>query len=98
MWEFVTDSKQSDPTVFLAEEGEKSNAAIVQNLKDGAKDEVEWKARLADLQEKGFEPEIVFLDVGLVTELNDANRRNFLDLFTAIAHFDGYRAGQLMVE
>jgi aarF domain-containing kinase len=30
--------------------------------------------------------------------LNAVNRRNFLDLFKAVAEFDGYRAGQLMVE
>ncbi|RMJ26887.1 Ubiquinone biosynthesis protein [Aspergillus sp. HF37] len=34
----------------------------------------------------------------LATQLNDTNRRNFLDLFRAVAEFDGYRAGHLMVE
>jgi len=33
-----------------------------------------------------------------VTELNDVNRANFLDLFKAVAEFDGYKAGLLMVE
>ena len=33
-----------------------------------------------------------------MTALNATNRRNFLDLFKAIAEFDGYRAGHLMVE
>jgi aarF domain-containing kinase len=33
-----------------------------------------------------------------VTQLNETNRRNFLDLFRAVAEFDGFRAGQLMVE
>ncbi|KAH8119850.1 hypothetical protein DFH11DRAFT_1685326 [Phellopilus nigrolimitatus] len=50
------------------------------------------------LSEQGYLPEIVFLDAGLVTTLNDTNRRNFLELFRAIAEFDGYRAGQLMVQ
>ncbi|KAG5220052.1 ubiquinone biosynthesis protein [Salix suchowensis] len=35
---------------------------------------------------------------GLVTTLDDKNRANFLELFRAIAEFDGYGAGQLMVE
>jgi aarF domain-containing kinase len=34
----------------------------------------------------------------LVTELNGKNRANFLDLFKAVAEFDGYKAGHLMVE
>lgn len=47
---------------------------------------------------EGYLPEIVFIDAGLVTTLDSTSRRNFLDLFRAIAEFDGYRAGQLMVE
>src|SRR6185436_8986650 len=39
-----------------------------------------------------------FVDAGLISELNEINRRNFLDLFRAIAEFDGYRAGKLMIE
>ncbi|KAK9479650.1 ABC1 family-domain-containing protein [Lipomyces japonicus] len=61
-------------------------------------DSQQFRAELASLQKHGYKPQVVFLDAGLVTELNDLNRRNFLDLFTAIALFDGYRAGQLMVE
>jgi len=56
------------------------------------------REELAKLKEEGYSPSLVFLDAGLVTELNDVNRRNFLDLFRAIAEFDGYRTGQLMVE
>ena len=33
-----------------------------------------------------------------MTTLNTLNRKNFLDLFRAVAEFDGYRAGILMVE
>jgi aarF domain-containing kinase len=33
-----------------------------------------------------------------VTELDERNRRNFIDLFKAISAFDGYRVGELMVE
>jgi aarF domain-containing kinase len=56
------------------------------------------REELAKLKEEGYSPRLVFLDTGLVTELNDVNRRNFLDLFRAIAEFDGYRTGQLMVQ
>ncbi len=47
---------------------------------------------------EGFRPQLIFIDTGLVTELNTTNRRNFLDLFRAVAEFDGYKAGHLMCE
>ncbi|KAI8144427.1 hypothetical protein BJV82DRAFT_667634 [Fennellomyces sp. T-0311] len=58
----------------------------------------EMQKELEALEEEGYYPRLVFLDAGLVNELNDVNRRNFLDLFQAIAQFDGYQAGELMVE
>lgn len=57
-----------------------------------------WQTELRTSSEQGYIPEIVFIDAGLVTTLNATNRKNFLDLFRAVAEFDGYRAGQLMVE
>ncbi|KAG6914635.1 hypothetical protein DXG01_016196 [Tephrocybe rancida] len=57
-----------------------------------------WSAELISLHKEGFIPEIVFIDAGLVTTLDATNRKNFLDLFRAVAEFDGYRTGQLMVE
>ncbi|KAJ7293143.1 hypothetical protein C8J57DRAFT_17151 [Mycena rebaudengoi] len=57
-----------------------------------------WRAKLGELGQAGYVPEIVFIDAGLVTTLSDVNRKNFLDLFRAMAEFDGYRTGQLMVE
>ncbi|KAI8075495.1 uncharacterized protein B0P05DRAFT_588526 [Gilbertella persicaria] len=53
---------------------------------------------LEQLKKEGYSPRLVFIDLGLVNELNAVNRRNFLDLFGAIAQFDGYRTGELMVE
>ncbi|KIM24111.1 hypothetical protein M408DRAFT_332002 [Serendipita vermifera MAFF 305830] len=64
---------------------------------DRAKAQEEWKAELSRLEREGYQPELVFLDAGLVTTLSETNRRNFLELFRAIASFDGYRAGQLMI-
>jgi aarF domain-containing kinase len=58
----------------------------------------EWSAQLQQIDQEGYRPQLIFIDTGLVTELNSVNRKNFLDLFKAIAEFDGYRAGQLMVE
>ncbi|KAI7906313.1 ABC1 family-domain-containing protein [Cokeromyces recurvatus] len=61
-------------------------------------DPVAIQQELEQLEQEGYAPRLVFIDTGLVNELNEVNRRNFLDLFQAIAHFDGYRAGELMVE
>ncbi|KAJ2778383.1 hypothetical protein H4R18_004632 [Coemansia javaensis] len=46
----------------------------------------------------GFTASLVFLDCGLVTSLDRASQRNFIDLFEAVCTFDGERAGRLMVE
>ncbi|CAG8822026.1 21388_t:CDS:1, partial [Dentiscutata erythropus] len=57
-----------------------------------------WKNELIKLCNEGYQPQLVFIDAGLVTSLNEVNRKNFLDLFQAVAEFDGYKAGQLMIE
>jgi aarF domain-containing kinase len=62
------------------------------------KDPAGWIAELQKIDHEGFRPQLIFIDVGLVTELNATNRRNFLDLFKAVAEFDGYKAGHLMCE
>ncbi|KAI2602103.1 ABC1 family protein [Hypoxylon sp. NC1633] len=61
-------------------------------------DSAAWEAELKKIDEEGFRPQLIFIDTGLVTELNATNRRNFLDLFRAVAEFDGYKAGHLMCE
>jgi len=57
-----------------------------------------WQQELEQLDAEGYRPQLIFIDTGLVTELSPINRKNFLDLFTAVAEFDGYRAGRLMIE
>lgn len=71
---------------------------VVTRMKPLRKDSVAWRAELEKLADEGYRPQLIFIDTGLVTELNDVNRRNFLDLFTAVAQFDGHKAGQLMCE
>lgn len=72
--------------------------AIVSDLKSLSPSPIAWQDKLQSLFHDGYLPELVFIDAGLVTTLNAKNRRNFLELFHAVAEFDGYRAGQLMVE
>jgi len=72
--------------------------ALVHELASVSHDQDAWLERLEQLDEQGFIPQLIFIDAGLVTSLSDINRRNFLDLFQAIAEFDGYKAGKLMVE
>lgn len=62
------------------------------------RDVAAWERELAQIEAEGFRPQLIFIDTGLVTQLNEKNRRNFLDLFRAVAEFDGYRAGHLMCE
>lgn len=62
------------------------------------KDSAGWEAELEKIQDEGYRPQLIFIDTGLVTELNGTNRQNFLDLFRAVAEFDGYKAGHLMCE
>lgn len=76
----------------------KSETELVHELKGLAKNKDAWLKRLDELNEQGYIPQLIFIDAGLVTSLSEKNRRDFLDLFQAIAEFDGYRAGTLMVE
>nr|AAZ14922.1 putative kinase protein [Coprinellus disseminatus] len=71
---------------------------IVGKLRSLANNPSAWHAELDKLHVSGYVPEIIFIDAGLVTTLNTTNRKNFLDLFRAVAEFDGYRTGQLMIE
>ena len=57
-----------------------------------------WASTLSAIDHEGYRPQLIFIDTGLVTELNDTNRDNFLALFKAVAEFDGYKAGHLMCE
>ncbi|KAL2005922.1 hypothetical protein VTN00DRAFT_10415 [Thermoascus crustaceus] len=72
--------------------------AVLARLRPHTKDVNAWNAALAQLDAEGYRPQLIFIDTGLVTQLNERNRANFLDLFRAIVEFDGYRAGHLMVE
>ncbi|KAF2268111.1 ABC1-domain-containing protein [Lojkania enalia] len=71
---------------------------VLQRLRPYKKKPKEWVGQLEQIDNEGYRPQIIFIDTGLVTELNATNRTNFLDLFKAVAEFDGYRAGHLMVE
>lgn len=74
------------------------SAQVVQRLLSVQHDPDALQKELECVHNEGYHPRIVFLDAGLVTTLNTTNRNNFLDLFRAIAEFDGYKAGSLMIE
>lgn len=71
---------------------------VLERLRPYMKSPKEWKQTLQEIDEEGYRPQLIFIDTGLVTQLNAINRANFLDLFKAVAEFDGYKAGQLMVQ
>lgn len=58
----------------------------------------ELNRELNALVQERYVPQLCFIDAGLVTELDDQNRFNFISLFNALAQFDGYKAGELMIE
>ena len=89
-------SPPTDPSHSISQH--EAQDAIVNRLRPLIADPPAWRAELQSLYEQGYQPELVFIDAGLVTTLDGVNRRNFLDLFRAVAEFDGYRAGKLMVE
>jgi len=91
---FTGDKPPEDPLYHASPDKD----PIVDELREASRDPHLWRSALDVLSEQGYEPEIVFIDTGLVTSLNEKDRRNFLELFRAIAEFDGYRAGKLMVE
>ncbi|RXK35082.1 Atypical/ABC1/ABC1-C protein kinase [Tremella mesenterica] len=76
----------------------KSSSELISLLSSQTHDRESWLNHLTALADQGYSPQLVFIDAGLVTSLNDRNRKDFLDLFQAVAEFDGYRAGKLMVE
>lgn len=93
-WDRLFDKPEVDPATIHS----KVSVEIAHKLRSLSHNQPEWLAELERLDAEGYQPEIVLLDTGLVTELNEVNRRNFIDLFRAIAEFDGYKAGKLMVE
>ncbi|CAF0760742.1 unnamed protein product [Adineta steineri] len=54
---------------------------------------------LVHLNEKSpHEPIIIFLDVGLTSSLSRSDKKNFYDLFRAIANYDSTEAATLIIE
>ncbi|KAK8844680.1 hypothetical protein IAR55_006529 [Kwoniella newhampshirensis] len=90
--------KSHTPPSNISPSSTVSTADMVSSLSTLAHDQEAWIARLEQLDSEGYQPQLIFIDAGLVTSLDDTNRRNFLDLFSAVATFDGYKAGKLMVE
>ncbi len=43
-------------------------------------------------------PKLVFLDCGIVTEVRSSEHENLINICLALFHFDGHKAGQLMIE
>ncbi|KAL5535829.1 hypothetical protein ACEPAF_3923 [Sanghuangporus sanghuang] len=98
MWASLWGTKQPEDPLHPSNIESDHDEDVANNLRGLIPDPPAWRRELNILSEQGYLAEIVFIDTGLITTLNDADRRNFLDLFHAIAEFDGYRAGQLMVE
>lgn len=82
----------------LSQDARDVTEEVLERLRPHRKDQKAWTDTLAQIDKEGYRPQLIFIDTGLVTELNANNRKNFLALFVSIAEFDGYKAGRLMVE
>ncbi|CCH59268.1 hypothetical protein TBLA_0B04310 [Henningerozyma blattae CBS 6284] len=73
---------------------------LMRLYKDSRIDEAKKPEFISDMKYvlNEYTPQICFIDTGLVTELNSRNRVNFIALFNALVRFDGYEAGELMIE
>ncbi|KAM5432663.1 hypothetical protein McanMca71_007360 [Microsporum canis] len=91
-------SVQRAHRALASESGNSATESVLARLRKHRKDPIAWNETLNQIDAEGYRPQLVFIDTGLVTELNAVNRRDFLDLFRAIAEFDGYKAGYLMIE
>ncbi|KAI8930017.1 ABC1 family-domain-containing protein [Entophlyctis helioformis] len=56
----------------------------------------EWRSALDALSQQGYEPRLVILDVGLVSELTPQNLDNVRECFKAGIDFDGVRLARLL--
>ncbi|VEU20158.1 DEKNAAC101052 [Brettanomyces naardenensis] len=71
---------------------------LMQELAKLSDEDDKLALKLDELYQSNYRPQVCFIDAGLVTELNDRNRYNFISLFNALSQFDGYKAGELMIE
>lgn len=95
----INDSSQPEANQSIMIPADYSQSdAIVAKLRGVADSVPDWSKELDALHAEGYVPEVVFIDAGLVTTLSETNRKNFIDLFKAVAEFDGYKTGQLMIE
>jgi aarF domain-containing kinase len=92
------ESNGNNPETTTIPPAHSESDKIVSHLRSLVHSPAAWCEELTSLHAAGYIPEIVFIDAGLVTTLDATNRKNFLDLFRAVAEFDGYRTGQLMIE
>ncbi|KAF0561144.1 Atypical/ABC1/ABC1-C protein kinase [Gigaspora margarita] len=92
--QFYNTKTMNDDELFNTHETE----IATKRLLECSHDKELWRNELVKLCNEGYQPQLIFIDAGLATSLNETNRKNFLDLFQAVAEFDGYKAGQLMIE
>src|SRR5690606_26594734 len=62
--------------------GDETNGTeeVLQRLRPHRKDPAAWVKALEQIDREGYRPQLIFIDTGLVTQLNSTNRRNFLGL------------------
>lgn len=88
IWASITGAAPPNDPLVSSQDASDSSDAIVARLRPLKRSKKEWLTEMDKLFDEGYQPELVLLDAGLVTQLDGQNRQNFLDLFQAIAEFD----------
>jgi aarF domain-containing kinase len=50
---------------------------VLERLRPCLKKPKEWTKALQEIDDEGYRPQLIFIDTGLVTQLNATNRANF---------------------
>lgn len=95
-WQFTNSNNISSSTLHPLADSDSDK--VVSTLLELRNKPAQWRAELERLHHAGYNPEIIFLDAGLVEILSPTNQRNLLDLISSLVKFDGFRAGQLLIE
>src|ERR1700712_3667689 len=54
---------------------------VLSRLRPYRHNKEKWLHQLSELDMEGYHPQLIFIDAGLGSQLDEINRRNFLDLF-----------------
>ncbi|KAI8903161.1 atypical/ABC1/ABC1-C protein kinase [Gorgonomyces haynaldii] len=85
----VTFTKTNDDSQFI-------DSSVLVKLRQ-CHTKQDWDREMVKLQDTGYQPHLYFIDAGLISHLEPAMMKNFVDLFQAVTRFDGPLISELMI-